>query len=297
MISQKEVLQCLGLTMLIYEYEKSFILRDSESIDSFMKRINEDKKDKKDKKSTNMIQSMTQARQKVLRNILESSPEGRVVFINDKDSDLQAGITKNDEARRVTVVFRGSESMKDWMYDLMVAKKCLDDNVKVHRGFYHQLTKNGNMATLITTLKDMMNSLSTDNDNLPYDIYITGHSLGGALATLFGYFVSKDMPEYQFKVVSFGSPRVGNHAFRYNFDQCKNLKHYRITNRRDVITSVPMYKYKHTGITIHLRNKDCKIYETYDYDQCFQYSLWKCFNVFDHNIDKYYNKMTNAIRW
>ena len=53
-------------------------------------------------------------------------------------------------------------------------------------------------------------------------IFITGHSLGGSLATLLGYEIAMTgicNPN----VYSFGSPKVGNIKFKENYDE--NVRH------------------------------------------------------------------------
>ena len=62
--------------------------------------------------------------------------------------------------------------------------------------------------------------------------------LGGALCTLCGF------PSYEIKskihVISFASPRVGYSKWKKVFDSRANLRHHRITNRRDIVTAAPM---------------------------------------------------------
>ena len=54
-------------------------------------------------------------------------------------------------------------------------------------------------------------------------IYCTGHSLGGALALLAAYDISRAMEwvSKPTKVIcyTFGAPRVGNHAFAHTYDR------------------------------------------------------------------------------
>ena len=71
---------------------------------------------------------------------------------------------------------------------------------------------------------------------------IVGHSIGGALATLFGYRISRGagvttvntnieskVSNNHVTVVSFGSPRVGNTGFQRHFDSQPNLDHLRVS--------------------------------------------------------------------
>ena len=54
-------------------------------------------------------------------------------------------------------------------------------------------------------------------------ILVTGHSLGGALATLAAYDISRAMEwvSKPTKVIcyTFGAPRVGNHAFAHTYNK------------------------------------------------------------------------------
>ena len=55
------------------------------------------------------------------------SPNGTVEeFIDDHESGLKVGITHSGTYKRICVVFRGSDSLIDWYYDLKVLK-----NIKV----------------------------------------------------------------------------------------------------------------------------------------------------------------------
>ena len=76
-------------------------------------------------------------------------------------------------------------------------------------------------------------------------MFITGHSVGGALAALFGYFLSSDFLAKDINVVSFGSPYVGNYAFKCDFENRPNLIHHRVTNRNDIITATKAHSKTH----------------------------------------------------
>lgn len=69
-------------------------------------------------------------------------------------------------------------------------------------------------------------------------VFVTGHSLGGALATLaaLDLRISLGLPDV--RVVSFGSPRVGNYIFSKWFEE-EIGPHWRFTHNRDIVPSVP----------------------------------------------------------
>ena len=90
-----------------------------------------------------------------------------------------------------------------------------------------------------------------------YDLYIIGHSSGGALATLFGYLLSSEMVDKPIQIVSFASPRIGNIEFKRDFETRPNLKHWRITNQYDVIPRIPYFGFHHVGQRIFIKKQHC----------------------------------------
>lgn len=84
-------------------------------------------------------------------------------------------------------------------------------------------------------------SQAPDEPTGPWTIYITGHSLGGALATLLARDVVR-LPwarEGRVEVVmyNFGSPRVGNRAFAEEYNRTVGTS-WRVCNHRDIIPTV-----------------------------------------------------------
>lgn len=269
-----EVCDLAKLTMLVYEYGKTFTLDKDTTIESFVGSMSERSLDIK-----------SPVRIEVMKELAETSPHGKVhKFFSVEETDLQVGITLSETHKRITVVFRGSESSYDWYYDLSFFKKNLHDNVWVHGGFYKQLHEEDMYENI---KKEVLELLEEYPD---YEVFVTGHSLGAALSTLFGYELSRDI-ENQVSVVSFASPRVGNPAFRTHFDNQENLIHYRVSNHRDVITAAPMINYQHVGINIALSDDACKIFRHYDYNSWYAYSLFRCWSVKDHDIDLYYQRL------
>ena len=280
-IEHAKVMDLLGITMLVYDYSKKFTFEKDETIETFVS-------SKKHGENEDIKMDISDPRKEVLEKLSESSPHGRVVkFISDKTTDIQVGITISETNKRICVVFRGSESKSDWYYDFMILKrKILHDtyaDVHVHSGFYRQLHDTGVYEKIVVTLKTLL------HEHPDYDIYITGHSLGGALCTLFGFELSHEIDNHV-SIVSFASPRVGNQAFKDAFDGKQNLEHYRITNDRDVITGTPMVLFKHVGKNIAICDEKCELFENYEYGW-YKYSLFNCYSVGDHDVDLYYKRL------
>ena len=276
MIQHNTVVDLLRITILIYNYGAD-IKESSDTIETFVNKL-------ADPAISETI-NINETRKQILGDIAKQIPTGKVCnFINDKETDIQCGITINDVDKRICVVFRGSESLSDWYYDLYVIKKQIKDDVWVHGGFYKQLHDNDVYKNIVQHIKTQ---LETHPD---YTIYITGHSLGAALATLFGYLLSDEI-ENNITVVSFASPRVGNSAWKKSFEEKSNLTHYRITNCRDVITAFPLYNYKHVGKNIRLFEDNHSIFMDYNDDSFYDYTILRCWSANDHNSELYYKHL------
>lgn len=287
MIPQSTILEVLATTMLVYDYGKKFSVDEDETIETFVNNVDEE-----------FLNSLSPDRREVLTNMPTYAPKGKVMmFVDDPLSDLQVGITKSDAKKRFMVVFRGTESRTDWFHDFMICKHNISDMIgttslpenSVHSGFHRQLFQNNNFYNVKDRLVDLLNM----EEYADYDVYCTGHSLGGALCTLFGYFLSKKIDK-TVNIVSFASPRVGNASFKRDFDAQVNLRHYRVTNNRDVVTATPMIGYKHTGLNIHLTPTTFEIFDKHDYNPYWMFSLWRCWSVSDHSIDLYYRRLKNC---
>jgi triacylglycerol lipase len=131
------------------------------------------------------------------------------------------------------LAFRGTEPTKfnDIMADLKVVKHSAQAGGRVHGGFQEEIN---DLWVLI--LKEL-----EQNDQLKArkNVYICGHSLGGAMATIAA---SRYTPTELF---TFGSPRVGGKRFIKNVD----CTHYRFVNNNDIVTKVPpaVLRFKHHG--------------------------------------------------
>mmetsp|Transcript_8038 Transcript_8038/g.13369 ORF Transcript_8038/g.13369 Transcript_8038/m.13369 type:complete len:425 (-) Transcript_8038:138-1412(-) len=247
-----------------------------------------------------------------IQHILANPDRGRVVkFINDLTTGLQVAITYSPFTHRICVVFRGSDDEFDWMNNLKSFKTCLKDNIYVHSGFKEILDKH--LPLLMTTIEFLLNLTSE-----AAEIYVCGHSLGGALATLFGFMLSQTATAGRrtdgginssstenesenayhspdILVVSFASPRVGNSHWRTAFDRTPCLKHYRVTNYRDIITAVPNIFYHHTGEVIRLTPRGFQCCLNYAYPW-WKFSLFNCWSIADHNISSYWRRL-RAVHW
>jgi len=152
--------------------------------------------------------------------------------------DAQAAIMHNNDF--VIICFRGSESpildydgFRDWFgtnlsFQLRDAPTSWGRGVRVHRGFY---------VTLRALYQDIRNHVRALANTRK--VYLTGHSTGGALATLCGYRLQNVGSVNVEAVYSFGAPRIGNNGFAQSYAQLLGNRTYRWVNHLDLGAQVP----------------------------------------------------------
>jgi len=161
-----------------------------------------------------------------------------VAEFNDPKTDTQAFLVSNDEY--AVLAFRGTEVSKK--ADIAIDAKAIKVSViegRVHGGFLggYKSVK----ADILMALKKV--------SGLP--LYITGHSLGAALATVATNSLENEvidgvpLRDWIAACYTFGSPRVGNNQYDRDFKS----PIYRIVNTTDIVTVVPLLVmgYVHIG--------------------------------------------------
>ncbi|KAK9864359.1 hypothetical protein WJX84_003425 [Apatococcus fuscideae] len=162
-------------------------------------------------------------------------------------------------SRTVFIAFKGTEGLTDTVMDLMVVNKNahgVDSQVTVHTGF--KLIWEGLRAVLVDENQPIGRALKNLlNPNLPMKnsratVICTGHSLGGAVATLCASWLKQREPNALVYCVTFGSPRVGSAAFADLYHRDVGLdRHYRVVNKADPVSKMPSSKgYHHVGTEI-----------------------------------------------
>lgn len=135
---------------------------------------------------------------------------------------------------QITVCFRGTEpsSWNDIKADLRAFPK-----KGFHKGFWTEYNK------LKTDIEQTVKKLKTTRKNA--ELYLTGHSLGGAMATVACF----DYPEAR-AVVTYGAPRA------CTWFRTLPVKHVRVVHNNDVVPKVPPFfiGYKHHADTLTYMN-------------------------------------------
>lgn len=135
------------------------------------------------------------------------------------------------------ILFRGTQYLADWLtnFNIGVSRSALAQ--PVHDGF------NQSFKSMLPQIQRFMNTITKSKIQT---IHCIGHSLGGALATLCGEWISAS---YGIKpyIYTFGSPRVG----LMTFASCctKDIgadRIFRAYHKTDIVPCIPTWPYFHT---------------------------------------------------
>ncbi|OCT16136.1 hypothetical protein A8709_01430 [Paenibacillus pectinilyticus] len=136
---------------------------------------------------------------------------------------------------QIVIAFRGTSTASDWISDAIARQT--DFPFAKEGGLVHQ----GFLDIYQSARKQILASMSKLSPQK--QLYLTGHSLGGALATLCGADLATNTKFKDPAVYTFGSPRVGNPTFASQFNR-KTGPHYRVYNRNDMVPALPPLVYK-----------------------------------------------------
>ena len=224
------------------------------------------------------------------------------------------------ERKRAVLSFRGTEpkSFENWLENLDATHAGFpvadfEGKGRVHSGFldaYVQIRLNltyaiaklsekyGNDLSLLgdedPSKEDAMQKDETSRN--PFPIEITGHSLGGALATIAALDLEsgnhggprKRVIQRKVDVKSvytFGSPRVGDGVFAEIYAERLGSKTYRLTHGRDVVPSVPntLLGFRHVPTEVYEdRNGNITIGDGSGEWKGGEDHVWRRYSVSDH---------------
>jgi predicted lipase len=163
-----------------------------------------------------------------------------IELIVDVKNCLQGYVGFAKGMNAVIVVFRGTQenSIQNWIEDLFWKQLDLDYPVmpeaKVHSGFYsayHNTTLRDGVVRGIQKTRGVYG-------NIP--IMVTGHSMGGAMASFCALDLVVNFGLKDVTLMTFGQPRIGNAVFASNFKgHLPNA--IRVTNAHDIVPHLPPY--------------------------------------------------------
>ncbi len=113
----------------------------------------------------------------------------------------------------------------------------MHDSAAVHSGYLLGVTY---------LLNDLLPQLKLLNAEGIYDIYITGHSQGGALAQVLRVYLdnlnsTELSKKNRYKSYAFASPKIGNKEFTEDFNRMyKNETSFNVVNSEDIVPTLPL---------------------------------------------------------
>lgn len=219
---------------------------------------------------------------------LTASQYDFIGFVSNRDTNTQAGLWRDQSNKRIILAFRGTQqdSLRDFMTDTTIVKTSWESRADgsdaekgealVHAGFREALN------SVAQRLKGLISAACGDPSD--WEVLLTGHSLGGALATLMAadladgldtsralpiapdrswlsFFTGGDKPPQsnagnfsRISLYTFGTPRVGDEVFSAMMNR-KVPIHFRVVNNQDVVARYPRGYYVHAGRTVMMVNE------------------------------------------
>jgi triacylglycerol lipase len=182
-----------------------------------------------------------------------NEPEGPARFKSELGMDArlisvdntQVYIAENDTS--IVIAFRGSEApttldgLKDWLltnannYLILPEGRAGTDfaaagvGARFHKGF---------LEALAMVWELMLAAVNHAIKTKERPVWITGHSLGGALALMAAWRLQRSFISIQ-EIVTFGAPMIGNDAAAKAFEQEFSGKIYRFVDLEDVVPHLP----------------------------------------------------------
>jgi hypothetical protein len=184
-----------------------------------------------------------------------------VVTFNNKSS--QAFVARHDGGGLfgspgfVIIAFRGTDENYDWLDNIKLSGmqfpggRGVAPMGEVHSGFYEAFLDvwEHKGANDQCTMQELLSR--PEYKRKPF--WITGHSLGGALASICSFkFAYDDTPFYG--TYTFGQPRPCMRDLKRHFDAEAKSRYFRFQNNNDLVSRVPqrLAGYTHIGTFIYI---------------------------------------------
>ncbi|KAF3456146.1 hypothetical protein FNV43_RR00796 [Rhamnella rubrinervis] len=184
-----------------------------------------------------------------------------IELVVDVQNCLQAYVGVAKDINAIVIAIRGTQehSIQNWIEDLYwkqldIEYPGMPDDAMVHHGFYyayHNTTIRHGILNAVKRAKEYYRDIN---------IIVTGHSMGGAIASFCGLDLIANHKYKNVQVITFGQPRIGNAAFAFQYSK-RVPNTTRVTNGHDIVPHLPPYysvfprkTYHHFPTEVWLRN-------------------------------------------
>ena len=181
------------------------------------------------------------------------------------------------------LVFRGTDDAQDWR-DNIDTRWGRTPSGCVHRGF---------LRGLDLLWPELQDYLFTEAGRT---WWVTGHSLGGALATL----AAMRMHERAVQpwIATFGQPPVGRIEFVWRYQRTLGQRHYRFVHGTDIVSDVPLLAH-HVGRKLYINGKG-RLVEKSSFLVKVSDAMWRGWNgqafgqLANHRMQDYITRLEGA---
>jgi hypothetical protein len=182
----------------------------------------------------------------------------------------------------IWLCFAGTRNRRNWLSNFKIIKKMYGGMFKAHKGF----------AECAEALQEQCEEAIAKNKDA--DIYIVGHSLGGAIAVLMATFLYKHYGIRNYTLITFGQPCV---TWGRNIKKYFPKRYVRVVNGSDAVPRRPGIGYSHAGSLLYLDNdqKTWRLNPTRV--GTFFDRLPTLFGRFGDHSQQYYNKVLGLMKW
>ncbi|RNF25623.1 putative lipase domain protein [Trypanosoma conorhini] len=204
---------------------------------------------------------------------------------------------------RLVIAFRGTDNLSNAREDLRFRQRIwrevdalrnwgLKRRAKVHTGF----------LTMWLSLKEAVlhttKSYLSEHPEEVYGVYCTGHSLGGALATLCAYSMQRMLrlmayPLLEVTVYTFGQPPLGNKVFQTAYNKAVP-RTFRVVNESDAVSFLTLFGGCHVGIEVDIDRHGNYICKPMFIERWFRPTQGRGFAVANHTLASYAQSL-NAV--
>jgi triacylglycerol lipase len=177
------------------------------------------------------------------------------VLIDRQSTDTQCAILP--EGTGITIVFRGSESSFDWDTNFATQQERAEFDRRIIQGeivaaedkekVYPYESGSSSNALMhrgfVAAYFSVRDEIHAYIENNPVSAaVVTGHSLGGALATLCAVDIQYNFSNklQSIEAFTYGSPKVGNAGFRDSFNR-RVPNSYRFVHGMDIVPELPRW--------------------------------------------------------
>jgi triacylglycerol lipase len=175
-------------------------------------------------------------------------------LISNAGTDTQCAILpQSGDSQSITIAFRGSDSSVDWDTNFDTRPERADFDKQVIREEivnqrtliypYADKSENGAMmhvgfiTAYFSVREQIQDYIKANQIN---HVAVTGHSLGGALATLCAVDLQYNFANLAIEIYTFGSPKVGNKGFEESFNR-RVPNSYRFVSGMDIVAELPRW--------------------------------------------------------